>query len=550
MVTQETAYASLLLSRRRELHRRVAECLEQIDAERVNEIARHFLEAQEQARALPYLVDAGDRSARAYSTPDAIGFYTQALEILETVQDSGLARRAYEGLGGALTFAYDVQRAVETYRKMLDLAKASDDIPMQVSALNKLGFVTALMQGQLPEGDEILLDAQRLANQSKDLAGLAECHMIYCYIRTATGDFDNVLDHQSESAQIGEELNLEEPKLFGLTHMANTLTFLTRFDEAWEKAQEALQVAEEAGNQKYLSELKSFSIAFHNLRNGDPDTASRSAEEGMTVAARIGDANDESHGAYMLGQISSMRGEYERAIVYQDRALEAGRTAGFPYLQVSALCALGVSYLDISKELADKTGEFHTQAMQVMEMPLGTVMGALNWADLGMCALALGNPEHANELFQKGLTNSSAAMYLAKPQLLIGSALVALQKNNPEDAARFVREAREFVDERMMQHLYPLVALAEAHVLAAQGETEQALDSFARGEELALKLQMRPLVWQARAGAAQTLSALGRKDEAHTKRQEARAMIHEIAELFEDAKLRGMYLQGATAKIG
>ena len=92
--------------------------------------------------------------------------------------------------------------------------------------------------------------------------------------------------------------------------------------------------------------------------------------------------------------------------------------------------------------------------------------------------------------------------------------------------------------------------MAEALVLAAQGQAEQALDSFARGEDLALRLQMRPLVWQARAGATPALCGLGRKDEAHTKRQEARAMIHEIAGLFEDTKLRGMYLQGATARVG
>ena len=86
-LTQETAYASLLMSRRREIHKRVAQCLEQIDPERVHEIARHYVEAREPALALPYLVDAGDRAAKAYSTTDAIGFYNQALEVLETEDD-------------------------------------------------------------------------------------------------------------------------------------------------------------------------------------------------------------------------------------------------------------------------------------------------------------------------------------------------------------------------------------------------------------------------------------------------------------------------------
>ncbi|MDE3089180.1 MAG: AAA family ATPase [Chloroflexota bacterium] len=50
-LTQETAYASLLMSKRREVHKRVAECLERLAPDRVNDIAWHFVEAQESARA-------------------------------------------------------------------------------------------------------------------------------------------------------------------------------------------------------------------------------------------------------------------------------------------------------------------------------------------------------------------------------------------------------------------------------------------------------------------------------------------------------------------
>ncbi len=121
-LTQETVYASVLLSRRRELNLQVAESLARSDPEQANDIARHFLEARENDRALPYLVQAGERAARSYSTPEAIGLFTRALEIIGTTGDVQMARRAYEGLGGALTFGGDVPRAVETYDKMLHFA--------------------------------------------------------------------------------------------------------------------------------------------------------------------------------------------------------------------------------------------------------------------------------------------------------------------------------------------------------------------------------------------------------------------------------------------
>ena len=548
-LTQEAAYGTLLLSTRRELHRRVAECLEQAEPDRANDIARHFLEAQEQARALPYLVEAGDRAARAYSTPAAIESYRKALEILDTTTDVPLTRRAHEGLGSALTSSFNIAGAVETYHTMLHVAQEHEDIPMQVSALNKLGFVTALMRGEFPEAEKHLEGAERLAQSCNDLLGLAELHMTYCYIYTSTGDFDGALGHQKESLQIGRDLDVDEPRLFGLAHIANTMTYLTRFDEAWETADEARKKAEELGNRKYLSEALTFPIPLVHLRNGDMDLALEAAEEGMNIGAHIGASAAESGGAFLVGQIAWLKGEYEGAIESQQRALEAGRTSGMSFLQVGPLCALGTIYQDISMELTSETMEYHAQALELMGKPLGTAQGAMNWAEVGFCALAMGDVERACELFHKGLTTSTAMKYLARPQLLVGSAFVELAKGRSDEAAKLVHEAQQFVEERAMQHLYAFVAFASAQVSAAQGGRDQALDGFTRAEEQALRMQMRPLVWQARAGVARVLSAAGRTSKAEAKRAEARDMVDEIAGLFKDEKLRGMFLEGATRKL-
>ena len=548
-LTQDAAYGTLLLSRRRELHRRVAECLEQTDPDRVTEIARHFLEAREQTRALRYLVQAGDRAVRAYSPPQAIESYRKALEILDTALDLPLARRAYEGLGSALTFSFDIAGAVDTYRTMLHLAEQHRDVPMQVSAFNKLGFVAALMKGAFPEAEEHLENADRLAHSCNDLQGLAELHMTYCYVFVATGDLDGALGHQKESLQIGRDLDDDESRLFGMVHIANTMAYLAKFDEAWERGEEARAKAEELGNRKYLSEALTFPIPLYHLSSGNMGAASEAAEEGMNIGSLIGAAQAESIGALLLGQIAWLKGEYESAIASQQRALDAGRASGMPFLQVGPLCELGTIYQDISMELASEAMEFHTQALELMEMPLGTVLGAVNWAEVGFCALAAGDVERASDLFNKGLTIPTAMKHLARPQLLVGSAFVELAKGRSDEAARLVNDARQYVEDRAMQHLSAFVALAGAQVSAAQGLVDQALDGFTRAEDQALRMQMRPLVWQARAGAAKLLFEAGRASEAEAKRREARDMVDEIAGLFKDEKLRGLFIDNATGKL-
>ena len=550
ILTQEAAYSSLLLSRRRELHLRVAECLERISPEQHHDIAWHFLRAGEPTRAVPYLVEAGTHAARAYSTSEAISNFTQALEILADAKDATLERRAYEGLGSALTLVSDVPKAVENYHNMYHSAQDFGDLPMQVSALNKLGFVIGLMQGQFPEAEVHLAEADRLARECGDFPGLAELHMTYCYMRVPFGQFEEAVSHLEEAAEIGQNLELEEPRLFGLTHISNTLTYMTRFDEAREKVLEALPLAEKLGNRKWQAELLGLSTPIYHLRNGDLDAAMEAAQQAADLAAPIGAAEQEAYANLSLGLVSWFRADYENAVAYYETALTAGRTSGLPFPQVSALCGMGTALLDTSPRLIDRVRVAHDEALELIEKPLGSATGGLAWADLGFCFMLTGDPERANEMFQKGLNESTAFKYLARPLLLAGAAFLALGAGEVESADQLLQEANTFVEERAMKHFYPLLAFAGANVSLARNDSAKALELFNRAESLAIDMGMRGFAWQASAGAAGVLAASGQSEAAAAKKEDAIAMVKEIAGSFQDQSLGSMYLEDTMAKIG
>ena len=353
----------------------------------------------------------------------------------------------------------------------------------------------------------------------------------------------------SESAEIGREIDAEEPRLFGLTHTANTLTYMTRFEDARKATQEARQLAEELGSRKWLSEILALPTTLYHLRNGDLDAAFQSAEQGAQMAAQIGGDENECTGALMMGQICWLRGEYQDAIGHLQRARQAGVAAGMPFLEAEPLCLLGMVHTDISAELMDQTQEFHSRALALMETAMGAVMGAAGWGEVGFCLLAAGDVDGAAEQFEKGFDRSTAMKYLAQPLLLVSSAFVAMARNSPDEAARLIAEARQFADEREMQHFYPLVSFAEGQISAGRGDLESALRNLSRGEEQAMEMGMRPLALQNRAAMVGVLDGLGRSDEAAAKRTQARAMIDEIAGLFQDEELRALYLESATKKL-
>ena len=110
-------------------------------------------------------------------------------------------------------------------------------------------------------------------------------------------------------------------------------------------------------------------------------------------------------------------------------------------------------------------------------------------------------------------------------------------------------DAREFAEERGMKHLYALVGIAEASVNSARGETKRALENLDHAEEVALGMQMRPAVVEARAVSAHLLATAGRMAEAEAKLLGARRMVDGIAGLFEDVTLRDLYIQSAVSNV-
>lgn len=550
-LTQETAYGSVLLSRRRELHRRVAQCMERIDPTRTNDIARHFWQAQDEARALPYLLEAGDRAARAYATPEAIQYYTQALQALSKVVNLEQARRAYEGLGGALTLANDLAGAVKNYEAMLDLAEAHRDIPMQVSAMNKLASVVALRMGQFPQAQDRLTHAERLAREVKDREGLAEMFLIRCQMCSSVADFDGAVNYVSQIVELARESNEKEQMAYGLGHIANTLILMTRYDEAFPMMQESLQLSREIGNLEHEAENLTLVAPAYYVRNGDLNTAYRLAEEGTRIAVRIGATLSTVFGGWAQGEIARARGEYERALEGYRQSLGAARPMqGFvPWLAILSLGGLGATDIEISEKLSDRAAEYHAEALALLGSAMGVPGGGSAWADIGFCAMAVGNFDKAGEVFQMGLTAPTVMGLLYKPRYLVGSALIALHKRDFETAEKQLEQARAFSEERGMKHMYPEIALAAAQLDVALGNLDHALEQYARAETQATAMQMRPAIWRARAGAAHVFAAQGKTAQAEDKDKSARAMIQEIADLFTDQGLREMFTTSAISKV-
>ena len=126
-LVQEAAYGSILVERRRGIHRRVAEAIEALFADRLDEVtsllAYHYTCAEDWEKAQEYLFKAGDQAGRMAADSEALDHFRQAEaayikafgDKLSPLQRTTLARK----IGAALYATGHYEQALEQFRRAL-----------------------------------------------------------------------------------------------------------------------------------------------------------------------------------------------------------------------------------------------------------------------------------------------------------------------------------------------------------------------------------------------------------------------------------------------
>jgi tetratricopeptide (TPR) repeat protein len=148
-LAQRALYEPLTVRRRRRIHRAVAESLERLGepepARRSADIAYHFLRAEEPARALPYVLQAGEQALMVYAYSEAEPQFRSALELAQQLGDVEAASMATERLGAALGWQSRYDEASALLEPAITEAERRGDLARLARLswlLNSMGFKT------------------------------------------------------------------------------------------------------------------------------------------------------------------------------------------------------------------------------------------------------------------------------------------------------------------------------------------------------------------------------------------------------------------------
>ncbi|HEU4438877.1 MAG TPA: adenylate/guanylate cyclase domain-containing protein [Methylomirabilota bacterium] len=145
-VIQDVAYNSLLRERRRALHRAVGYALEELYPDRLadhyEELAHHFSQGEEWAKAFDYLVHSGDRARDANANPVALELYARALEGARHVPGIPRTRLAevHQRRCQIFTTTQRLEEAHAEARQMRVLAREAGDRRLEGEAMADIAY--------------------------------------------------------------------------------------------------------------------------------------------------------------------------------------------------------------------------------------------------------------------------------------------------------------------------------------------------------------------------------------------------------------------------
>ncbi len=215
---ESIVYESMLKVQRRQRHHRVARLLQQLwaaETGHAQELAYHYMRADEQAKALPYLIEAGDQAAGQYAIEEALGYYRQASDILAQLDrpNAEWQRRLAVGLGEAYRFVGQYEESLAALQTGLDSSGTAPLRAVDRATLYRRMGQTARKQGDLQAAHDYLVRAEALLTDLDDPPAIAElAHVLneLAWVYFSQGQFSQTLETCEQSlayAQAADGLN-------------------------------------------------------------------------------------------------------------------------------------------------------------------------------------------------------------------------------------------------------------------------------------------------------------------------------------------------------
>ena len=399
-LTQEVAYNSLLLKRRKEIHEKIGQAIEELYSERLEEyyelLAHHYGSSANTPKAVKYLHLAGEQAVKRSAYAEAVGQLSRAVDLVRTLPETWehkeleLPLQITLGQALSVTQGFASVEAEQAHMRARDLAEQLGDTSQLFAVLYELRAIhvnRAEHDKSRPIAEELL----RLARGTRELQQLLRALLAMAVTSYWQGESSEALEHAKEL------LGLYDPEkhrgheyvsfsanigVWAMHYFSWTLSTLGYPDQALRKARESLALARELSHpSSEATSLCSLCLVHHE--RGEPQDSLKMADALISLSEEHGFPSWLGWGTMFRFQALAEAGPLQEGIAGMRSARQSvratGAVMGLPLFLASLTRAHtkageveeGLAVVEEAIEFVVKSGE------RVSEAELHRVKGAL-----------------------------------------------------------------------------------------------------------------------------------------------------------------------------
>ncbi len=345
-LTQDVAYGSLLTQRRRELHRRIGEAIEELYAERLVEhyavLGHHFARAEDWTRAADYFAQAADRAAAAFAIQEALALCDQAIEALnrggESAESAGKEGALHARKGALLMLVSNFEHAHGEHQKAAAIARRLGDRARQGAAVAAMALAS-LRAHEFERSLDECGSATEIGRVVGSTATIAAAQYTTGLVRAVTGHLEEAQDIQEHV----HELSRSEGHAFYESLSSAALGLIDNwrgdYNPAIIKARNGVEFAREH-NRSFALLTGLFYLGLSLTGGGRYDRALATFTDGLALAEKLGEKIFRNRFLNCVGWVFAECGDLERAIEFNQKGVGPSQARGDP--ETIANCELNL----------------------------------------------------------------------------------------------------------------------------------------------------------------------------------------------------------------
>jgi len=375
-LTHDVAYDSILIDRRKFLHRTIGLAIEELYADRLAEhfetLALHFERGEDWERALTYHELAAEKAEAAYATHAVVHHCRHALAISERLgatidderrqriedkrglahfylsefhdsadaylraaslsRDPGLQAKHLALAGHSDTWGHRYESARSSLNSALALARREGIRGVEALTLCFDSFYASTVLGDIGGHEKDGLRALAIAREAGSEEAAAVANFILCEVSEWTGKYEQSIAFGTEAREVARRLRLAHVLVWSMWFLGKAACCLGDYTRALNWLGEAHAITERIGDRAWRTRLLN-TLGWCYAELGDDARAREYNGRACVIARELGDPEIITNGEINLAINDLNLGEHERAADAFERLQAEVETRQDPWMR-------------------------------------------------------------------------------------------------------------------------------------------------------------------------------------------------------------------------